>query len=75
MAYLRQQYRVVAIVFLLLALVLCASWPTASGCRIRWVPFAFLTGGLFLRVWPGYIGMRTATYRFGPYRPCRQANP
>ena len=60
MAYLRQQYRVVALVFL----VLCAlfAWM-AYGPRFQnpWVWFAFLTGGFFSGL-AGYIGMKTATY-------------
>ncbi len=36
-------------------------WPTAPGCRTRWVPFAFLTGGFFSGL-AGYFGMKTATY-------------
>ena len=60
MAYLRQQYRVVALVFF----VLCAlfAWM-AYGPRLQnpWVWFAFLTGGFFSGL-AGYIGMKTATY-------------
>ena len=60
MAYLRQQYRVVALGFL----VLCAlfAWM-AYGPRLQnpWVWFAFLTGGFFSGL-AGYIGMKTATY-------------
>lgn len=60
MAYLRQQYRVVALVFL----VLCAlfAWM-AYGPSLQnpWVWFAFLTGGFFSGL-AGYIGMKTATY-------------
>ena len=60
MAYLRQQYRVVALVFL----VLCAlfAWM-AYGPRLQnpWVWFAFLTGGFFSGL-AGFIGMKTATY-------------
>ena len=60
MAYLRQQYRVVALVFP----VLCAlfAWM-AYGPRLQnpWVWFAFLTGGFFSGL-AGYIGMKTATY-------------
>lgn len=60
MAYLRQQYKVVAIVFLLLALFF-AFLAYGLGVQNNWVPFAFLTGGLFSGL-AGYIGMRTATY-------------
>ena len=60
MAYLRQQYRVVALVFL----VLCAlfAWMAyGPGLQNAWVWFAFLTGGFFSGL-AGYIGMKTATY-------------
>ena len=60
MAYLRQQYKVVAIVFLFLALFF-AFLAYGLGVQNNWVPFAFLTGGLFSGL-AGYIGMRTATY-------------
>lgn len=59
-AYLSQQYRVVAVVFVILALVFCYM---AYGLRVQnpWVPFAFVTGGFFSAL-AGYFGMRTATY-------------
>ena len=60
MAYLRQQYKVVAVVFLMLALFF-AFLAYGLGVQNPWVPFAFLTGGLFSGL-AGYIGMRTATY-------------
>ena len=60
MAYLRQQYRVVVVVFLVLALFF-AFLAYGLGVQNGWVPFAFLTGGLFSGL-AGYIGMRTATY-------------
>lgn len=60
MAYLRQQYRVVTVVFLILALFF-AFLAYGLGVQNPWVPFAFLTGGLFSGL-AGYIGMRTATY-------------
>lgn len=60
MAYLRQQYKIVGIVFLILAIFFVV---LAYGFNIqnRWVPFAFLTGGLFSGL-AGFIGMKTATY-------------
>ncbi len=60
MAYLRQQYRVVAIVFVVLALVFAFM---AYGLKAQnpWVPFAFLTGGFFSGL-AGFFGMKTATY-------------
>jgi len=59
-AYLRQQYRVVTIVFVALALVFAFM---AYGLKVQnaWVPFAFITGGFFSGL-AGYFGMRTATY-------------
>ena len=60
MAYLRQQYRVVAIVFLILVLFF-AFLAYGLGVQNPWVPFAFLTGGLFSGR-AGFIGMRTATF-------------
>ena len=60
MACLRQQYKVVTVVFLILALFF-AFLAYGLGVQNPWVPFAFLTGGLFSGL-AGYIGMRTATY-------------
>ena len=60
MAYLKQQYKVVAIVFAALALFF-AFLAYGLGVQNPWVPFAFLTGGIFSGL-AGYIGMRTATY-------------
>lgn len=60
MAYLRQQYKVVIIVFLFLALFF-AFLAYGLGVQNKWVPFAFLTGGLFSGL-AGYIGMLTATF-------------
>lgn len=63
MAYLRQQYKVVIIVFIVLALFFSV---LAYGFEIQnpWVPFAFLTGGFFSGL-AGFIGMKTATYASG----------
>ncbi len=60
MAYLKQQYKVVGVVFLVLALFFAF---LAYGLEVQngWVPFAFLTGGLFSGL-AGFIGMKTATY-------------
>ena len=60
MAYLKQQYKVVGIVFVVLA-VLFSVLAFGFGVQNKWVPFAFLTGGFFSAL-AGYIGMRTATY-------------
>ncbi|MEE3406644.1 MAG: sodium-translocating pyrophosphatase [Candidatus Cryptobacteroides sp.] len=60
MAYLRQQYKIVIIVFLVLAAIF-AVLAYGFGVQNPWVPFAFLTGGFFSGL-AGYIGMKTATY-------------
>ena len=60
MAYLRQQYRIVAMVFLVLC-ILFAWMAYGPGLQNPWVWFAFLTGGFFSGL-AGYIGMKTATY-------------
>jgi len=59
MAYLKRQYKVVAIVFAVLAGLLCY---IAFVLKVQnpIVPFAFLTGGFFSALC-GYLGMRTAT--------------
>lgn len=60
MAYLKQQYKVVGIVFLVLAIFFVVL-AYGFGVQNKWVPFAFLTGGFFSGL-AGYIGMKTATY-------------
>lgn len=60
MAYLRQQYKVVTIVFIVLALVF-AFMAYVLKVQNPWVPFAFLTGGFFSGL-AGFFGMKTATY-------------
>ncbi|MDY6229825.1 MAG: sodium-translocating pyrophosphatase [Prevotella sp.] len=60
MAYLKQQYRVVTIVFIVLA-VIFAFMAYVLKMQNPWVPFAFLTGGLFSGL-AGFFGMKTATY-------------
>ena len=59
MAYLKQQYKVVIIVFIVLALIffLMSLFKLQNG--IVW--FAFLTGGFFSGL-AGFFGMKTATY-------------
>ncbi len=59
MAYLRQQYKVVGIFFIILSLIFVL---LAYGFNLQngWVPFAFLTGGFFSAL-AGFIGMRAAT--------------
>ena len=60
MAYLKQQYKVVLIVFVVLA-ALFAFMAYGLGVQNPWVPFAFLTGGFFSGL-AGFFGMKTATY-------------
>ncbi|MDE6533462.1 MAG: sodium-translocating pyrophosphatase [Muribaculaceae bacterium] len=59
MSYLRQQYKIVGIVFIILAIIFSIM---AYGFQLQnaWVPVAFLTGGFFSGL-AGYLGMRTAT--------------
>ena len=59
MAYLKQQYKVVIIVFIILAAVfgIMAYFKLQNG--VVW--FAFLTGGFFSGL-AGFFGMKTATY-------------
>ena len=60
MAYLKQQYKVVTIVFVMLAIVF-AFMAYVLKVQNPWVPFAFLTGGFFSGL-AGFFGMKTATY-------------
>ncbi len=59
MSYLKQQYKVVTIVFIVLALLF--GLMAYFGLQNQWVPFAFLTGGFFSGL-AGFFGMKTATY-------------
>jgi len=60
MAYIRQQYKVVGIFFIVLTIVFSI---LAYGLNLQneWVPFAFLTGGFFSGL-AGFLGMKTATF-------------
>ena len=60
MAYLRQQYKIVSCVFVVL-FVLFAFLAFGLGVQNSWVPFAFITGGFFSGL-AGFFGMKTATY-------------
>jgi K(+)-stimulated pyrophosphate-energized sodium pump len=60
MAYLKQQYKVVIIVFIALT-ILFALMAYVWKVQNPWVPFAFLTGGFFSGL-AGFFGMKTATY-------------
>jgi K(+)-stimulated pyrophosphate-energized sodium pump len=59
-AYLRQQYKVVAAFFVVIALLLAvqAFWLKTQS---EFVPFAFITGGFFSGL-AGFFGMKTATH-------------
>ena len=59
MAYLKQQYKIVGIVFVVLAVIFAVM--AVFGLQNNWVPFAFLTGGFFSGL-AGFFGMKTATY-------------
>ena len=59
MAYLKQQYKVVTIVFVILAAVFAVMAYFKLQNGIVW--FAFLTGGFFSGL-AGFFGMKTATY-------------
>ncbi len=60
MAYLKQQYKVVTVVFVVLA-VIFSFMAYVLEVQNPWVPFAFLTGGFFSGL-AGFFGMKTATY-------------
>lgn len=60
MSYLKQQYKIVTLVFIALA-VLFAIMAYGFNLQNHWVPVAFLTGGFFSGL-SGYLGMKTATY-------------
>lgn len=59
MSYLKQQYKIVGVVFLCLVVLFSIM---AYGFQLQnpWVPVAFLTGGFFSGL-SGYLGMKTAT--------------
>ena len=63
MAYLRQQYKIVTIFFVLITVVF-AFLAYCLHIQNPWVPFAFISGGFFSGL-AGYIGMKTATYASG----------
>ncbi|MEZ6069135.1 MAG: sodium-translocating pyrophosphatase [Pirellulales bacterium] len=59
-AYLWQQYKIVALFFVVIFALL--AWAAfVANVQSHWVPFAFLTGGLFSGI-AGWCGMKTATW-------------
>ena len=62
MAYLKQQYKVVAIFFIIIAVIFAVM--AYFNMQNNIVPVAFLTGGFFSGL-AGFIGMKTATYASG----------
>lgn len=59
MSYLKQQYKIVGLVFLGLV-ILFSIMAYEFQLQNSWVPVAFLTGGFFSGL-SGYLGMKTAT--------------
>ena len=59
MAYLRQQYKVVGVVFAVLCVIFLVM-AFGLNAQNKVVPFAFLTGGFFSGLC-GFLGMKTAT--------------
>jgi K(+)-stimulated pyrophosphate-energized sodium pump len=58
-AYLRQQYKIVGIVFIIIT-VIFSILAYGLGVQNQWVPFAFITGGFFSGL-AGFFGMKAAT--------------
>ncbi len=59
-AYLWQQYKIVAIFFVVIFILLAIA-AYVLHAQSRWVPYAFLTGGFFSGL-AGWCGMKTATW-------------
>ena len=63
-AYLKRQYKTVALIFAVIAVILAilafVPWINGEGLVSKFVPFAFITGG-FYSCLAGFIGMRIAT--------------
>ena len=60
MSYLKQQYKIVGMVFLGLV-IFFSIMAYGFNLQNHWVPIAFLTGGFFSGL-SGFLGMKTATY-------------
>ena len=59
-AYLRQQYKIVIIVFVVITIIF-SILAYCLGVQNPWVPFAFITGGAFSGL-AGFFGMKAATF-------------
>ena len=59
MAYLKRQYKTVAVFFAVLFVIFAVL--AATGAMSWFAPFAFITGGVFSAL-AGYVGMKIATY-------------
>src|SRR5690554_3687112 len=59
-AYLRQQYKVVIVVFIIITIIF-SILAYGLGVQNKWVPFAFITGGAFSGL-AGFFGMKAATF-------------
>ncbi len=59
-AYLRQQYKIVIIIFLIITAIF-SFLAYGLGVQNTWVPFAFITGGTFSGL-AGFFGMKAATF-------------
>ena len=60
-AYLKRQYKVVTVFFIIMFLILLIMAFVGDGLLTPYVPFAFLTGGIFSAL-SGFVGMKIATY-------------
>ncbi|MEX0326379.1 MAG: sodium/proton-translocating pyrophosphatase, partial [Puniceicoccaceae bacterium] len=60
MAYLKQQYKIVGLFFILIFAIF-AYLAYVLHLQNNWVPFAFITGGVFSGL-AGFFGMKTGTY-------------
>ena len=61
MAYLKRQYKTVGIFFAIMFAILCVLAYAFDGILSPFVPFAFVSGGLFSGL-SGFVGMKIATY-------------
>ena len=59
-AYLRQQYKIVAVVFLVITIIF-SFLAYVLEVQNPWMPFAFISGGIFSGL-AGFFGMKAATY-------------